>query len=376
MYKPKKIILTAGPSISAKEIAYVSDAVKNGWNFHFNDYVKKFEKTMASYLGVKYTMATSSGSGALHLSLLAMGIGEGDEVIVPEISAVASANVITYVGAKPIFVDIEEDTWCIDPRSFEKAITKRTKAVMPVHLYGHPANMDEINSLARKHNLYVLEDACPSLGATYKGSKTGNLGDMAAFSFQGAKIVVTGEGGMLVTNNSKLFEKASYIADLGRDKKRGAFWHTLTGFKYRMPNVAAALGLAQVERIEFLVDRKRKIFNWYKERLFDIDGLAMNVEKEWARNIYWMSSIVLHKKFHVSRDQLMHKLKEASIDTRPFFYPFSMLPVYKQKTDNKVAYQVGLNGINLPSGVTLTEEQVDYVCQKVKKLLRVEYILQ
>lgn len=371
MYKPNKIILTAGPSISAKEIAYVSDAVKNGWNFHFNDYVEKFEKKMASYVGVKYAMATSSGTGALHLSLLAMGIKEGDEIIIPEISAVASANVITYVGAKPVFVDIDKDSWCIDPKSFKKAITKKTRAVIPVDLYGHPYNADEINRIAKEHNLFILEDACPSLGATYKGRKTGSLGDIAAYSFQGAKVAVAGEGGMLVTNNGTLFEKASYIADLGRDRKKGAFWHTIIGYKYRLPNVAAALGLAQVERIEFLVERKRKIFNWYKERLGDIDGLAMNTEKKWAKNTYWMSSIVLKKKFTLSRDKLMAKLKEHMIDTRPFFYPFSMLPVYKQATDNKVAYQVGLNGINLPSGVTLTEEQVDYTCQKVKKFLRI-----
>lgn len=371
MHKPNKIILTAGPSISAREITYVSDAVKNGWNFHFNDYVEKFEKKMASYVGVKYAMATSSGTGALHLSLLAMGIKDGDEVILPEISAVASANVVTYVGAKPVFVDIEQDSWCIDPKSLKKAISKKTRAVIPVDLYGHPYNADEINRIAKEHNLLILEDACPSLGATYKNRKTGSLGDMAAFSFQGAKIAAIGEGGMLLSNNAKLFEKASCIADIGRDRKKGAFWHTVVGYKYRLPNIAAALGLAQVERIEFLIERKRKIFNWYKERLDDIDGLIMNTEKKWAKNIYWMSSIVLKKKFTLSRNELMAKLKEHMIDTRPFFYPFSMLPIYKQKTDNKVAYQVGLNGINLPSGVTLTEEQVDYVCQKVKKLLRI-----
>lgn len=369
MYKPKKIILTAGPSITQKEVDYVADAVRNGWNFHFNDYVEKFEKAVANYVGVKYAMTTSSGTGALHLSILAMNIGSDDEVILPELSAVASANAVTFTGAKPVFVDIEEDTWCIDPKSFRKAITKRTKAVMTVDLYGHPANYDEIIKIAKEHNLFILEDACPSLGTTYKGKKTGSIGDMAAYSFQGAKIAAIGEGGMLLSNNAKLFKKASYIADLGRDRKKGAFWHTIIGYKYRLPNVAAALGLAQVERIEFLVERKRKIFNWYKERLGDVDGLTMNTERENVRNNYWMSSIVLGRKFKLTRDELMIKLKENMIDTRPFFFPFSMLPIYKQKTNNKVAYQVGLNGINLPSGVTLTEEQVDYVCRKVKKLL-------
>lgn len=371
MYKPKQMILTAGPSISKKEEQYVVDAVRNGWNFHFNDYVEKFEKTLASYTGVKHAMTTSSGTGALHLALLAMGVSEGDQVIVPEISAVASANVVTYVGAKPVFVDIEEDTWCIDPHSFKKAITKKTRAVMPVHLYGHPSNMDEINKIAKENSLFVLEDACPSLGALYKGKKTGSLGDMAAFSFQGAKIVVTGEGGMLVTNNTKLFEKASYVGDLGRDRRRGAFWHTLVGYKYKMSNIQAALGLAQLERVESFIEAKRKIFTWYQKRLGNVEGLRLNVEKQWARNIYWMNSIVLDRKFDVERDELMTRLKERLIDTRPFFYPFSMLPMYKQKTKSDVAYHVGLNGINLPSGLMLTEEVVDYVAKQVVSILKV-----
>ncbi len=370
MYKPKRTILTAGPSITKKEITYVTDAVKNGWNFHFNDYVEKFEKAVASYIGVKHAMATSSGTGALHLSILAMGINEGDEVILPEISAVASANVITYVRAKPVFVDVEKDTWCIDPKSFKKAITKKTKAVMPVHLYGHPANMDEINKIAKEYGLYVLEDACPSLGALYKYKKTGSLGDMAAFSFQGAKIAAIGEGGMLVTNNSSLFEKATYIADLGRDRTKGAFWHAIIGYKYRMANIQAALGLAQVERIEELIEKKREIFQWYFKRLKDIKKISMNVENEGVKNIYWMTSIVLNKKSSITRDQLMLELKKRMIDTRPFFFPFSMLPMYKTAVKNPNAYSIALNGINLPSGVNLTEEEVDYICTTVKNILR------
>ncbi len=369
MYKPKKTILTAGPSITQKEIDYVLDAVKNGWNFHFNDYVEKFEQAFAKYLGVKYAMTTSSGTGALHLSLLAMGIGEGDEVILPEISAVASANVVTYVRAKPIFVDVEKDTWCIDPQSFRKAITKRTKAVMPVHIYGHPANMGEINKIAKENGLFVLEDACPSLGATFEGKKTGSLGDMAAFSFQGAKIVVTGEGGMLATNNSKLFEKVAYIANLGRDRKRGAFWHTLIGYKYKMSNLQAALGLGQLERVESLIKRKRRIFEWYYKKLGAIESLSMNTEKPWARNVYWMSSIVIDRKLSITRDDFMNELKIKMIDTRPFFFPFSMLPMYKTNVDNPVAYHIGLKGINLPSGVNLTKEEVDYISAQIIDIL-------
>lgn len=367
--KPRKLILTAGPSITQKEIDYVMDAVKNGWNFHFNDYVEKFEKSFAKYIGVKHSITTSSGTGALHLSLLAMGIGEGDEVILPEISAVASANVVTYVGAKPIFVDVEKDTWCIDPESFRKAITKKTKAVIPVHIYGHPANMGEISRVAKENGLFVLEDACPSLGATFEGRKTGSLGDMAAFSFQGAKTVVTGEGGMLVTNNSKLFEKAAYIADLGRDRTRGAFWHTLIGYKYKMSNLQAALGLGQLERVESLIKKKRRIFEWYYKKLGSIEGLSMNTQKPWARNVYWMSCIVIDRKLSITRDEFMKELKSRMIDTRPFFFPFSMLPMYKTNADNPVAYHVGLKGINLPSGVNLTKEEVDYISAQIIDIL-------
>lgn len=369
MKKPKKMILTAGPSITRLEERYVLDAVRNGWNFHFNDYIKRFEKAISEYIGVKHAIATSSGTGALHLSLLAMGIGKGDEVILPEISAVASANVITFTGAKPIFVDIEEDTWCMDPISFKKSISKNTRAVMPVHLYGHPSNMGEINKIAKEHGLYVLEDACPSLGATYNNKKTGSLGDMATFSFQGAKIAVTGEGGMLLTNNTKLFEKASHLANLGRVREKGAFWHDTIGYKYAMSNIQAALGLAQLEQIESLISAKRKIFSWYRKRLEGIDGISINTERKWAKNIYWMSSIVLNKKFKVTRDELMKKLYESNIDTRPFFFPFSMLPIYKTRVNNPVAYKVALSGINLPSGVQLKEKEVDYVAKTIRRVL-------
>ena len=369
MYKPKNLILTAGPSISKKEVNYVLDAVKNGWNTQFRDYLNRFEEKFAQYVGTKYAWSTSSGTGALHVAMLACGIKEGDEVIIPELTFVASANVVRFVGAVPVFVDIEEDTWCIDPVSFKKAITKRTKAVMPVHIYGHPANMDEVNHIAKKHGLFVIEDACPSVGAEYKGKKTGSLSDIAAFSFQGAKILATGEGGMVVTDNKELFERACYYGNHAKEKK--LFWHGDVGYMYRMANLLGALGLAQLERIEEFIEKKRKIFNWYKDRLEDVNGLQLNAEKEWTRNIFWMSSIVLRKNFGITRDELMAKLKEELIDTRPFFYPLSMFSFYHSKAKNPVAYEIQLNGINLPSGVNLREEEVDYVATTVRKILQV-----
>jgi perosamine synthetase len=369
MYKPDKLILTAGPSISNKEVKYVLDAVKNGWNDQYNHYIKKFEKTFADYIGVKHAWSTSSGTGALHVAVLALDIKRGDEVIIPEITFAASANVVEYVGAKPVFVDVERDTWTIDPNEIEKKITKKTKAIMPVHIYGNVADMDPIKKIAKKYGLKVIEDACPSVGAEYKGKRTGSLSDIAGFSFQGAKAMVTGEGGMVVTNSDDLYEKASYWGNHAKDRNK-AFWHTDVGYMYRMANLLAALGLAQIERNDVFVAKKRKIFSWYKKRLGDIEGLSMNVEREGTKSIYWMSSIVLDRDFGLTRDELMARLKEEKIDTRPFFYPLSMFPMWKeQKTPN--AHHVGLNGINLPSGVNLTEEQVDFVAKTIRRILKV-----
>ncbi len=369
MYKPDKIILTAGPSISQKEINYVTDAVKNGWNFHYRDYLNKFEKAFAEYVGVKHAWGTSSGTGALHAAILALDLKKGDEVIIPEITFVASANVVEYVGAKPVFVDVERDTWTIDPKDVEKKITKKTKAIMPVHIYGNVADMGTIKKIARQYSLKIIEDACPSVGAEYKGKKTGSLSDIAAFSFQGAKSLVTGEGGMVVTDSDDLYEKVTYWGNHAKDSSK-AFWHTNIGYMYRMANLLAAIGLAQLERNESFINKKRKIFSWYKKRLGNIEGLSLNVERKGTKSIYWMSSIVLDRDFGVTRDELMAKLREAKVDTRPFFYPLSMFPMWKEH-DTPAAHHVGTQGINLPSGVMLTEEQVDYVCSQIKKLLKV-----
>ena len=372
MKRPKQMILTAGPSISSREVRYVTNAVRNGWNFHYRDYIDRFEKAFTKYIGVTYALAVSSGTAALHLAMLGCDIGEGDEVIVPEITFVASANVVRYVGANPIFVDVEPDTWCIDPVSVERAITKKTKAIMPVHIYGHPANMTAINAIARKYKLKIIEDACPSIGAQVRGKKTGNLSDVGAFSFQGAKTLATGEGGMLVTNSKKIFEKVCYLGNHARDPRR-TFWHSDVGYMTRMSNLQAALGLAQLERVGEFIAKKRKIFSWYKERLKNVPGIQLNTEAPWAKNIYWMSSVVLEPGSRISRDKCMSELRKRMIDTRPFFYPISMFPMYKKKyyaKKNPVAYWVGTHGINLPSGVMLTKSTVDYVASCLIDILK------
>ncbi len=368
MYKPQKMILTAGPSIGKKEITYVIDAVKNGWNELHGDYLHKFEKEFAKFIGVKYALATSGGTGALHLGLTALGIGKGDEVIIPEITYFACSDVVTLLGAKPVFVDILKDTWCIDPEKVEKAITKKTKAIMPVHIYGNVCEMDEIMQIAQKNNLAVIEDACPAIGSLYKNRRPGGIGDFGAFSFQGAKIMVTGVGGMLVTNKRALYKKALYINNHGEDPER-KFWQTSIGYTYELSNIQAALGLAQLERIEEFVFKKRKIFEWYYEKLKDIKGISMNIEKPNTRSNKWMSSIVLDKDFGLTREEFQRKLKTKLIDTRAFFYPISMFPMYREK-NTPIAHHISRNGINLPSGLQLTKQQVEYIAREVKKILQ------
>lgn len=370
-FKPKELILTAGPSISQKEISYVSDAVKNGWNFHLGDYIEKFQDKFAEYLGVKYAIAVTSGTAALHLAMRVMDIGPGDEVIIPDQTFVSCANVVRWVGATPVFCDVEEDTWCLNPESFKKAITKRTKAVMPIHTYGQAPRMDEIVVIAKKHNIKVVEDACPAVGSLYKNKPSGNKSDIAAFSFQGAKIMVTGEGGMFVTNSKTYYEKAFSLHTHGRDMSR-TFWHDDIGYMYRMSNIQAALGLAQLERLGQLVAKKQKIFGWYKNRLKNLENIQLNTENNWSKSNYWMSSLILGKDVKISREEFQKKLRDKKIDTRPFFYPITMFPMYKKnkRVDTSVSYYLGLKGINLPSGFNLTEKEIDYISSQVINLLR------
>lgn len=366
------MILTAGPSITEKEISYVMDAVKNGWNFHHSDYNKKFAETLARYTGSKYCVPMASGTGAMHIGVLACGVKKGDEVIVPDMGYISASNAVEYMGAKPVFADVDEENWCLYPESVEKNITKKTKAIMPVWMYGSVPRMGELMEIAEKHGLKVVEDACPGLGALYRGRMAGSIGDAGTFSFQGAKTFVMGEGGALITSDDKVCELALSYHHNCRDPKR-QFWHTDIGFMYTISNLQCAIGLAQVERAEELTEKKRRVFGWYRKRLEGVEFLSLNHEDKDTRNGYWMTSIVLNGKSPVKRDELRAKLLERKIDTRPFFYPISMFPMYRPlEKKNPVSYRVGLNGINLPSGVMLTEEQVDYVCSAVLEILGVK----
>lgn len=363
----KQLILTAGPSITEKEISYVTDAVTNGWNDNWNGYITRFEDTFANYIGVDNAITTSSCTGALHLGLLALGIGPGDEVIVPEITWVATASAVTYVGATPVFCDIEEGSWCMSVKSAESLITSKTKAIFPVHLYGHPANMPEIMKLADKYQLKVIEDAAPSIGAEIAGQKTGTFGDVSGFSFQGAKILVTGEGGMLVTNNQSLFDRVKFLGDHGRNPKY-PLAAVEVGYKYKMSNLQAALGLAQIERADELVNRKREINALYNKLLSGNDKVKVSSELKGCKSNHWMTSIELVGASFDDRESFMKKLKENMIDSRPVFSPMSSLPMFEKRAESPVSYRIGSSAINLPSGHNLKDSQIEYICDVINHL--------
>jgi perosamine synthetase len=364
-----ELIHTAGPSISMREVSYALDAVRRGWNDRWNVYIKRFESSFQEFLGAKHALSTSSGTGALHLAMAALGIGPGDEVIVPDLTWVASANAVAYVGATPVFIDVQPESWCLDPASFEAAITRRTKAVVPVHLYGHPADMDRVMAIARRHGLAVVEDAAPALGAECRGRRVGTFGDFAAFSFQGAKLLVTGEGGMLVTNDDELYDRAYDLWDQGRDPDR-TFWINQTGLKYKLSNVQAAIGLGQLERVDELIEAKRAIFSWYAEGLGDLPQVTLNHEAPWARSIYWMSSLIIGADAGVTRERLRSKLRLRNIDTRPAFPAISQYPMWRRRqAPAPVALRIGATALNLPSGVRLKRGQVRSICRCIEEIL-------
>lgn len=365
-----KKISFAGPWITQKEIDYVIDATKNGWYETYDMHAKKLEKTVADYLGVKYSIATHCCTLALHLATASLGLKKGDEVICTDFSWVATAYAISYTGAKPVFVDIDPDSWCIDPAAIRKAITNKTKAIMLVHCFGHPAQMDEIMEIADEHNLRVIEDAAPALGSEFKGRKTGTFGDFACFSFQGAKLAVSGEGGIIVTNNEELYKKASLLASMGRTDSEAVFWSDTIGYQYTIGNLTAALALAQVERVDELITKKRQIFNWYYERLKDVESIKIIKEKKDCKSNYCYPSILLEEGISVPRDEVLLKLKNLNIHCRPGFPRMSRFPVFEQRFSNPEAEKVEKRGISLASAGNLTEEDVDFVCNSLNKIIK------
>lgn len=369
-------IPVSGPWITQKEIDYVTAAVTNAWHTDANVYHERFEKAFTEYIGMKYAIALPSCTSAIHLSLLALGIGPGDEVIVPDITWIATAAPITYVGAKPVFADIDERTWCISVESFDKLITPKTRAVIPVDLYGNLSDMDSIKKIAQRHGIAIIEDAAEAIGSEYKGRKAGSFGDTGVFSFHGSKTMTTGEGGMLVTNRKDIYSRCLFLRDHGRNPGDKMFWNTEVAYKYKMSSMQAALGLAQLERIDELIKRKRQIFNWYKSELSNIDRLTLNYETPNAINTYWMVTVIIKEKFGINKEDLIMRMADRGIDCRPFFYPLSSLPAYQHMEEakqaqqrNTVSYKISPSGLNLPSGLNMTKDKASYICNNLKLAL-------
>ena len=366
-YYGTNMIPVSEPNITEKELEYVTDAVKSTWISSNGKYIDRFESMFADYIGTKHALTVSNGTVALHVALLALGIGPGDEVIVPALTYIATANAVTYTGATPVFTDSEPDTWNMCPDSIERLITPKTKAIIAVHLYGHPCDMGKINSVAKRNNLYVIEDAAEAIGSEYANEKVGRFGDIATFSFYGNKTITTGEGGMVVTNDDELANKVRLLKGQGMSPVR-RYWFDVIGYNYRMTNMQAAIGCAQMERIEELVAKKRQVASWYDELLSGIKDITLPVEKSYAKNTYWMYSILIDSKSETERDAFMEYLSKNGIDTRPFFYLMTdMMPYKKYKSDDlTIAKRIAAQGVNLPSSTLLEYEHIEQIVKEIR----------
>jgi perosamine synthetase len=362
----KSRIYYTKPSIGELEVAYATDAAANGWGDKCYEYIGRFEAGFKEHLGVGYAIATSSCTGALHMGMAALGVGHGDEVIMGDTNWIASAAPITYLGAKPVFVDVLADSWCIDPAKVEAAITPRTKAILAVHLYGNLCDLDALLAIGKKHNLPVIEDAAEAIGSVFHGRRAGSMGAFAAFSFHGTKTVTTGEGGMFVTSDAALYEHVLTLSNHGRARgQTRQFWPDMVGFKYKISNIQAAIGCAQMERIVELIAEKRRIFAYYEQALKALP-LSMNPEPAGTRNGYWMPSIVVNPDVAFDREALLAGFKAQNIDGRVFFYPLSMLPMFEEQPGNAVSYGLFGRAVNLPTYFGLTETDMDRVVACVK----------
>ena len=362
----RKTIPVAAPLFTGNEKRYILECLESGWISSIGPFIQKFEDKFAEYCGVRYAVACNNGTSALHAALAALDVGAGDEVIVPTLTYVSTANAVRYCGARPVLIDSEPRTLNLDPEKLEAAITSRTKGIIAVHLYGHPADMDPILAVARKHRLFVLEDAAEAHGAVYNGNKVGGLGDVATFSFYGNKIITTGEGGMITTSRADLNEKLRILRGQGMDPAR-RYWFPQIGYNYRMTNVAAAIGLAQLEQIDEFLEKRSQVAGWYRTHLSDLTTvLTLPVEEKWATCAFWSYTVLLRKSVLLERDALLALLADDGIDTRPVFYPMHVLPPY---LESAAAYPVadGLaqRGLSLPMHVGLTEDDVIYIAARL-----------
>lgn len=360
------------PLLNGNELEYVTDCIKTGWISSQGKFVRQFESVFSEYCSMPYALAVSNGTVALHLALEALGVGEGDEVIVPDITFAASINAIIYTGATPVIVDVSLDTWTLDLYEVKRAITERTKAIMPVHLYGHPCDMDPLLDLAKKHHIFIIEDCAEALGSLYKGRPVGSFGDAATFSFFGNKTITTGEGGMVLLRDKQIYDHAHVLRDHGmsRDKK---YWHDVVGYNYRMTNLQGAIGVAQMERLPEFVESKRRIANFYNKMFASLNEILCPPEATWSYNSYWLYTFLLNDQMNISRDELISKLLKNGIESRRTFYGLHEMPIYKQYIKDQKCFSnselISKNGINLPSSVTLSSQELERIGKAVKSII-------
>lgn len=358
------------PSITEIEVNYATDAARNGWGERCYEYIGKFEERFKNYTGAHYAIATSSCTGALHMGLSALNVGPNDEVILADTNWIASAAPVTYLGAKPVFVDILPDTWCLDPEKVEAAITSKTKAIIAVHIYGNLCDMSKLLAIAEKYSIPIIEDAAEAIGSKWNGKHAGTMGKFGTFSFHGTKTLTTGEGGMFITNDKALYENVLTLSNHGRTSgQTKQFWPDTTGFKYKISNLQAAIGFGQMERIQELVSRKREIFEYYKQELQGIPGITMNPEYKGTINGYWMPTVVFDIGSDVTREKLQNEFLKENIDARVFFHPLSSLDMFEDVPTNKNARDIPNRAINLPSYHELSTSEMDRVINVLKNAL-------
>ncbi|MDF1644108.1 MAG: DegT/DnrJ/EryC1/StrS aminotransferase family protein [Pseudomonadales bacterium] len=366
----KSKIYYTKPSITEKEVEYATDAARNGWGEHCYAYIGRFEDLFKRHLNVKYAIATSSCTGALHMGMAALGIGPGDEVILADTNWVATVAPVIHLGAKPIFVDILPDTWCIDPFQVEQAITPNTKAIIAVHIYGNLCEMDELIAIGERHGIPIVEDAAEAVGSVYHDKRAGSIGKFGTFSFHGTKTITTGEGGMFVTNDPVLYNHVLSLSNHGRAQVQSKqFWADMIGFKYKISNIQAAIGCAQLERIDELISKKRTIFNLYKNGLSGLP-LQLNPEKKGTINGFWMPTVVFDQEAGITRGQLIDAFSQEHIDARVFFWPLSSLDMFKANESNHNAWDIPNRSINLPSYHDLSIMDIDRITKVLGDIQR------
>lgn len=362
-------IFVARPKLTGNERRYVLDCLDTGWISSHGKYISAFEETFARFCGVKHAIATSNGTVALHLALVALGVAPGDEILIPTVTYIATANAVRYCGATPVLVDVCPGTLNIDPAEITRKISPRTRGIIPVHLYGHPCEMGPIAEIATRHGFFVLEDAAEAHGAEYLGRKVGGLGDCGAFSFFGNKIVTTGEGGMVTTDNDELAAKLRLYRGQGMDLQR-RYWFPVVGYNYRMTNIQAAMGLAQMETIETALVERQTLAGWYETALAPLSGrIVLPTQAVWAKQVHWMYSIFLQEGGGQQRDDVMRRLDELGIETRPVFYPMHVLPPYQEPAAYPVADTWAQRGINLPTHQFLNESDVRRIADSLSAAL-------